>query len=69
MTKHVDSKLLGQHVTCMGCQFIEGRAELAPQVVQEVEDAVNDLEDLPSELMIASVSQGSAITETHCALD
>ena len=66
-TKHVGSKLLGQHVTCMGCQFVEGRAELAPQVVQEVEDTVDYLEDQPSELMIASVSQ--AITETHCALD
>ena len=38
-------------------------------MVQEVEDAVDYVEDLPSELMIASASQESAITETHCALD
>ena len=69
MTKHVDSKLLGQHVTCMGCQFLEGRAELAPQVVQEVHDAVDYVEDLPSGLMTASASQESTITETHFALD
>ena len=40
MTKHVDSKLLGEHVQSMGCEFIAGRAELAPQVVQEIGDEV-----------------------------
>ena len=38
MTKHVDAKLLGDHVRSMGCEFMDGRAELAPQVVQNVED-------------------------------
>ena len=36
MTKHVDSKLLGEHVQSMRCEFIAGRAELAPQVVQGI---------------------------------
>ena len=36
MTKHVDSKLLGEHVHSMGCVFVTCRADLAPQVVQEV---------------------------------
>ena len=40
MTKYVDSKLLGEHVRCMGCEFAAGRAKLAPQIVQEVEDVV-----------------------------
>ena len=30
MTKHVDSKLLGEHVRCMGREFVTGRAELVP---------------------------------------
>ena len=39
MTKHVDAKLLGEHVRSMGCEFEDGRAELAPQVVKNVEDS------------------------------
>ena len=50
MTKHVDSKLLGDHVRCMGCEFVSGRAELAPQVVQEIDDAVDYIEDVPTGL-------------------
>ena len=42
MTKHVDAKLLGEHVRSMGCEFTDGRAELAPQVVQDVEDSNDD---------------------------
>ena len=34
MTKHVDSKLLGEHVRSMGCEFVDSRAELAPQIVR-----------------------------------
>ena len=26
MTKHVDAKLLGEHVRSMGCEFVSGRA-------------------------------------------
>ena len=44
MTKHVDAKLLGEHARSMGCEFLEGRAELAPQVVQQVDDH-NDHDD------------------------
>ena len=40
MTKHVDSKLLVEHVHCMGCEFVAGRAELAPQVVRDIDDVV-----------------------------
>ena len=49
--------------------FAAGRAELAPQVVQEVDDAVEFVEDVSSGLMTASASQGSATYENHCALD
>ena len=38
MTKHVDAKTLDSHVKVMGCTVMSGRAELAPQVVQVVED-------------------------------
>ena len=69
MTKHVDSKLLIQHVRCTGCEFVSGRAALAPQVAQEIEDEVEYIEDLPSGLMTVSESQGSPIKETHCALE
>ena len=31
MTKHVDRKLLGEHVRSMGCEFAAGRAELGPR--------------------------------------
>ena len=53
MTRHVDSKLLGEHVRSMGCEFMAGRAVLAPQIVQEVEDVVDIIDDSPSGLMIA----------------
>jgi hypothetical protein len=69
ITKHVDSKLLGDHVRCMGCEFVAGRAELAPQVVQEVVDTVEYIEDVPSRLMTASASRESATYESHGALD
>ena len=69
MTKHVDSKLLGEHVRCMGCEFEPGRAELAPQVVQEIDEAVEFVDDVPSGLMTASASRESATYENHCALD
>ena len=65
MTKHVDSKLLCEHVRCMGCEFAAGRAELAPQIVQEVEDVVDFVEDGHGEssggLMTAPVNEQSAI--------
>ena len=67
MTKHVDSKLLNQHVKCMGCEFLSGRAELAPQVVQEVEDEVEYVEDVPSGLMTASEGPESTTSKVHCA--
>ena len=41
MINHVDSKLVGEHVRGMGCEFVPGRAEPAPQIVQEVEDGVD----------------------------
>ena len=70
MTKHVDAKLLGEHVGCMGCEFVAGRAGLAPQVVQQFEDdAVGYVEDMSSGLMTASTGQESATCENHCALD
>ena len=69
MTKHVDAKLLGEHVRAMGCEFKDGRAELAPQVVQQLEDVVDHVEDVPSGLMTASVSNGVATYENHCATD
>ena len=68
MTKHVDSKLLNQHVRCMGCEFLPGRAELAPQVVQEVQDQVEYVEDNPSGRMTASEGPESTTNEVHCAL-
>ena len=42
MTKHVDGKLLGEHIRNMGCDFVAGRAELAPQVVQTIGDEPED---------------------------
>ena len=38
MIKHVDAKLLEEHVRSMGGEFMAGRAELAPQAAQWVED-------------------------------
>ena len=38
MTKHVDAKTGEHHVQIMGLKFAEGRPELAPQVVQQIED-------------------------------
>lgn len=75
MTKHVDSKLLGEHVQSMGCDFVSGRAELAPQVVQgvgddtEVEDVVDHIEDELSGLMTTSTMKESATSENHCAIE
>ena len=69
-TKHVDAKLLGEHVRCMGFEFVVGRAEPAPQVVQDIDDdAVGYVDDVSSGLMTASTSQESATYENHCALD
>ena len=67
MTKHVDAKLLAEHCRCMGCEFVAGRAELAPQVVQEIEDLVDFVEDVPNGLMTVSESQKSTTDKTHCA--
>ena len=38
MTKHVDFKVLEGHLQVLGLKSESGRAELAPQVVQEVHD-------------------------------
>ena len=71
MTKHVDAKLLGEHVRCTGCEFAAGRAELAPQIVQEVQDVVDSVEDehgeLPGGLMTAPLNEQSATQENRCA--
>ena len=61
------SKWLGEHVRCMGCEFVAGRAELAPQVVQQIDDAVDYVEDVPSGLMTVSASRASATDENHSA--
>ena len=57
MTNHVDAELLGERVRSMGCEVVAGRAELAPQIVQEVEDIVAFVDDSPSRLTTASVSE------------
>ena len=49
----------------MGCEFVAGRAELAPQVVQEIDDTVEYIEDVPSGLMTASASRESATYVNH----
>jgi hypothetical protein len=75
MTKHVDGKLLGEHMQNMGCRFIGGRAELAPQVVQgigdevEASDVVDYIEDALDGLMTMPVSEEPATFEDHCATD
>ena len=69
LTQHVDSKLLGEHLRCMGCEFVAGRAELAPQIVQEVEDVVEFVDDCQSGLMTASAREQSATHNIHCAID
>ena len=69
MTKHVDAKLLGEHVRAMACEFKDDRADLAPQVVQQLDDVVDHVEDLPSGLMTASVSKRVATCKNHCATD
>ena len=63
------SKLLGEHVRSMGGECVAGRAELAPQIVQEVEDVVDFVDDSPSRPMTASVSEQSAIHKIHCAIE
>ena len=60
MTEHVDSKFLGERMRCMGARFATGRAEFALQVVQEIDDVVDYVEDVPGGLMTASASQESA---------
>ena len=67
MTKHVDAKLLAEHCRCMGCELVAGRDELAPQVVQEIEDIVDFVEDVPSGLMTASASREPTTDKNHCA--
>ena len=69
MTKHVGLKLLGEHVRSMGCEFVAGRAELAPQIVQVVEDVVGSVHYSPSGLMTASSNEQSANHKTYCAID
>ena len=64
MTKHVDPKQLVEHVRCMGCEFVDGRAELAPQVVHEIDDIVDFVEDVPSGLMTALASRESTTDKT-----
>ena len=53
----------------MGCEFVAGLAELALQVVQEIDDIVDFVEDVPSGLMTASASQESTTDKNHCAPD
>ena len=53
----------------MGCEFVAGRAELAPQNFQEVEDVVDFVDDSPSGLMTASVSEQSDAHKIHCAIE
>ena len=73
MTKHVDSKLLGEHVRNMGCEFTAGRAELAPQVVQEIgdqvegEDVANCIGDALGGITTTPMEQQSTAPEIHCA--
>ena len=67
MTKHVGSKLLGEHVRCMGCEFVGGRAELAPQVVQCTEDVIDLVEEESSGLMTTSTTEQLAAPENQCA--
>ena len=69
MTKHVDAKLLGEHERSMGCELVADRAELAPQIVEEVEDVVDFVDDSPSGLLTASVSEQSAAHKIHCAIE
>ena len=69
MTTHVDSKLLAEHDRCMGCKFVAGRAELAPQVVQDIGDIVDFVEDVPGGLMSASASRESTTNKNHRAPD
>ena len=58
----------------MGCDFGTSRAELAPQVVQEVgdkikiEDVIDYVEDALSGLMATSMIEQSATRENHCAM-
>ena len=70
MTKHVDSKLLGTHTQSMGCEFVSGRAELVPQVVQgvgddtETEGVVECIDDELSGPMTTSTMERSATSKT-----
>ena len=69
MTKQVDAKLLGEHVRCMDCEFVAGHAELAPQIVNEVEDVMEFVADSPSGLMAASANEQSATRKIHRAIN
>ena len=75
MTEHVDSKLLGEHVRDMGCEFLTGWAELTPQVVKafgveiESEDDVNYVDDTLSGLMTTSMGEQSTTQKHHCAME
>ena len=57
----------------MGCEFITGRAELVPQVVQafgveiESEDVVSYVDDTLSGLMTTSMGEQSTTKRKHCA--
>ena len=48
---------------------MSGHVELAPQIVQEVEDVVDFVDDSPSGLMTASASEQSATHKIHRAID
>ena len=76
MTKHADGKLRGEHIRNMGCVFVAGRAELAPQVVQAVghefrdEDSADCVEDTLIGLMTNSMGEQSTTQgENHCAME
>ena len=53
----------------MWIEFVAGWAELAPQVVQEIDDAVGYVQDVPSGLMTATASRESTTDKNHCAPD
>ena len=53
----------------MGCEFAEGRAELAPQIVQGIEDVIDLVEDVSSGFMTTSTNEQLAAPEKHCATE
>ena len=58
MTKHVDAKTLDHHVRIMGCSIVSGRPELAPQVVQ----GIDEVEAVYAELVGADVAEDRSPT-------